>query len=542
MSGCNPASQFGPLPQEWSARTGGPNVARPVVQSGSVYVGSWDGYEYSLDEVSGTQKWLTYLGRSTAYCPQPDQLGVTSSPWLEGGMAYLGGGDSNWYALDSGTGAVRWTVPTGDSSPSGGHFNFSSPAVYNGYAYIGIASHCDRPLVQGELLRVNLGAHSIENVWKAVPDGQVGGTIWTNPVIDPVRRTVFVTTGTRVSVTPYAEAVVALDATTLAVKGYWALPYSDPTPDADWGTSPTLFTDSRGRDLVSAVNKNGILYAFDRDDVSAGPVWQTRIAEGGPAPETGDGSVSTGFFDGQRLYYAGGRTTVAGLKTAGSIRALDPGTGRILWERGLPSLVFGALTGAAGKVVVAGQSALYVVDGASGNVEWGNDLGQQIYGGAAIDGNTLFVVDVGGGIHAFEYPGGATAAFVRSRADAIDACWTAGASTMRCRLVDRRCTEIGTLPRSVRRFRVGRISIAARRLEDGPPATVRLYARSDCSARPALTFRLRDLRTKVGYRGRRFFPGGTSFTVSSSQPLSLLVRYSRGKSDLKIGNARRTGP
>ena len=259
-------------------------------------------------------------------------------------------------------GAVSWSVPTG--STSSGYYNWSSPAALNGFAYVGIASRCDMPLVQGKLLRVNLATHQIANVWKVVADGQLGGTIWTSPVVDAGRNAVFVTTGNRAYDSTgdsqrYAEALVSVDATTLAIKGSWSLPLSDPTPDADWGTSPTLFTDSQGSDLVSAANKNGILYAFRRDDVSAGPVWTRRLADAATGSDPAAGGVySNGYFDGQRLYYAGGQTTIAGKTAAGAVRALDPRTGAVIWERAMPSRTYGALTGANGMLVVPSRTAL----------------------------------------------------------------------------------------------------------------------------------------------------------------------------------------
>ena len=100
-------------------------------------------------------------------------------------------------------------------------------------------------------------------------------------------------------------------------QGFLALPVSDPTPDADWATSPTLFTDSLGRDLVSAANKNGILYAFLRDDVSAGPVWSRRLAAQPPGqirppaastrPAFSTASGSTTRADGPPSTATGGR-------------------------------------------------------------------------------------------------------------------------------------------------------------------------------------------------------------------------------------------
>jgi outer membrane protein assembly factor BamB len=401
------------LEHQWTAQTGYRIAAKPVVSGGTVFIGSWDGYEYAFDAQSGAQKWRTFLGQTRDTCPEDITVGVTSAPQVQNGVAYLGGGDSNWYALDAQTGSVLWTVPTGDNSPSGGHYNWSSPAIHNGAAYVGIASLCDRPLVQGKLLRVSLSTHQIANVWKVVPDGQVGGTIWTSPVVDAARNTVFVTTGNRAwdstgATQQHAEAMVALDATTLAVKSYWSLPVADPTPDADWGTSPTLFTDSSGRALVSAANKNGILYAFNRDNLGAGPVWQVRLAQAAAGDDPGAGGVySNGFFDGQRLYYGGGRTTIRGTTYEASIRAIDPATGRFIWEAAIPRKPFGALTGANGMIVVpAFQPALYGFEAATGKVAFWNPLGEGnwLYGASTIANGLLYYGDGFGVVHALRFP------------------------------------------------------------------------------------------------------------------------------------------
>ena len=49
------------LIQAWQFRTPQPISATPAVVNGVVYIGSWDGYEYGLDELTGELKWKTYL-------------------------------------------------------------------------------------------------------------------------------------------------------------------------------------------------------------------------------------------------------------------------------------------------------------------------------------------------------------------------------------------------------------------------------------------------------------------------------------------------
>src|SRR5260370_14314493 len=220
------------LAVKWAFKTGGPIAATPTVVGNTVYVGSGDGYEDALNATTGAMLWKTFLGKTTAPC-YPQLAGVSSSADVENGVVYVGGGDSNWYALDATTGNVLWSVFTGDNTK--GWYNWASPLIYNRYAYIGTARRGDCPLVPDQLLQVALTTHQVVNTFNAVPQGQVGGGIWTSPSVDTSTNTVFVTTGTRNQDTQtLTEAVVALDASTLAVKSSWAIPNSQPTVDSDF--------------------------------------------------------------------------------------------------------------------------------------------------------------------------------------------------------------------------------------------------------------------------------------------------------------------
>jgi outer membrane protein assembly factor BamB len=502
IAGC---SRYGPLEQQWSFQTGDKVAATPAVNWSRVFVGSWDGYEYALDEATGAQRWRTFLG----VVPNPggcDELGVTSSPLTLGGSLYLGGGDNYWYALNMYTGHSLWRVFTGDTHT--GHYNWSSPAALNGFAYVGIASQCDSPLVQGQLLRVNISTHQIVNTLNIVPNGQVGGTIWTKPVVDAARNSVFVTTGNRAytnsgnDTQPHAEAMVAVDATTLAIKSFWSLPVGDPTPDADWGTAPTLFTDNTGRDLVSAANKNGVLYAFLRDNVAAGPVWSRRLAFAAVGDEPAAGGIySNGYFDGTRLYYAGGGTTIDGQTSNGSIRALDPRTGAIIWERALPNRTFGALTFANGMLVVPSYGVLYLVDPATGDLLYDNSL--PLYGAATVANGRLFVGDTNGVVHAYTYPSAPGAGSSAS----------ATASTARVALA-RGCQTVDGPAPGGGRVRVTRLGSAS------APATIRVFEGDDCTGQPVARTKLSGGDASV-LAVPRSLRAGSDVSVLSSKAVRL---------------------
>jgi outer membrane protein assembly factor BamB len=423
-----PASSFGPLSEAWlKAPSAWPYAARPAVINQTVYIGSWDGYERAYDE-SGNLKWATNLGQTTSCFQQvggPFTQGVTSAPAFDpvSGDLYLGDGTNNFDALDPKTGAILWSVTT-DTTP--GNYNWSSPLIYNGHAYIGTASFCDDPLTQGKLLSINLSTHQIDASFAVVPAGQLGGGIWSSPVVDPRTNTVFVTTGTRTSASQtLSESIVALDATTLAVKSHWQVADCNPTcGDRDWGTTPTLMTDSGHRQLIAAANKNGFLYAFDRNNLAGGPIWQDHIAIGGALPSSGQGSVSNGVFDGTNLYYAGGITAVGGQTYRGSVRAIDPATGRYVWERGLPAVPLAALTMANGELVsptydFAGRAGLWAINAATGNVDYANP--GSFFAPPTIADGLLFEGDVNGNFTAYRFPSAPGGAVVRPSGSAAQA-------------------------------------------------------------------------------------------------------------------------
>ena len=390
-----------PLRQSWSAQTRGPVATRAVESGGVVFAGSWDGREYALRARDGHVLWKTSLGTtSSERCPHYKSAGITSAPVIADGSVYLGGGDAFWYSLDAATGAVQWRVPTGDNSQAGGHYNWASPAVFGGHAFVGISSFCDNPLVQGQLLRVDLATHAIDGVWNVVPDGREGGTIWTTPVVEPDRNRLFLTTGNGNDV--YAETIVTLDIESLQPLDSWKLPEKERVNDSDWGTAPTLLTDSGGRRLVVAANKNGILYAFQRDRLHDGPVWKQRVAVAGDCPNCGAGTVSTGAFDGRRLFFAGGASFIGKHKYNGSVRAIDPATGRVLWSRGLSGAVLGALVRAHGKVFAAAETGLYVIRARDGAVLHQNPFpNDRLWAAPLVDRKRVIVGTLNGKIRAF---------------------------------------------------------------------------------------------------------------------------------------------
>ena len=117
--------------------------------------------------------------------------------------------------------------------------------------------------------------------------------------------------------------------------------------DLDFGSSPTLFAGTiagRATKLVAACNKNSVLYAWRRSNLAAGPVW-SRLVGTSAAADVGACLTSPAWdFQSQRLFATSNQTVIAGTTAPGSVRALDPSTGSILWEQPLPCLPVGSPT------------------------------------------------------------------------------------------------------------------------------------------------------------------------------------------------------
>jgi outer membrane protein assembly factor BamB len=401
------------LKLKFAFATGGPIATSASIVGTTAYVGSWDGYEYAVDTQTGTMIWKQYLGVTTDPGCNPVNNGITSSAAIVNGVLYVGGGGPYWYALDPATGNVLWKVYTGDNSQAGAHYNWSSPLIVGSYAYIGIASNCDNPLVQGQLLEVGIsGAQQgqIVNTYNFVPNGQVGGGIWTTPTYDPATNTIFVSTGTLNDHTQtQSQAIVALNATSLQYESSWQLPFEASVLDSDWGTTPTLTTDAAGDQLLSVANKNGILYTFNRNDLAAGPVWQHQIAIGGDCPTCGDGTIASGIFANGTLYYAGGNNIQGSHGSGGSITAFDPGTGRVLWSRQTEQPILGSPAYVNGMIGETEGNTFEVLDASSGALLYSYVLPATVYGAVSVARSQFYVGAVDGKLYAFGLPGSTAA-------------------------------------------------------------------------------------------------------------------------------------
>lgn len=361
-------SNVSQLQEVWTLPSNGSDFSAPIVVNNTLFYGSWNGEEYAVNAATGLVEWSRDLGTDPGcgYAP----MGISSTAAYDRGTLYLGGGDGYWYALNATTGQVDWRYFVG-APPTFNNYDWASALVYGSSLYIGVASCFDNPLVRGALVQVNLtGSHTANHTFYTVPANETGADIWTTPAADPGSNTIWVTTGNENSSYPtYANAIIALDASTLAVRGSWQVPNLQ-GQDSDFGSSPTLFQTATGTPMVVATNKNGVAYAFDRANVSTngswGPMWTL---------DTGMG-FSSGAFDGHTLYLAGN-----------GLYAVQPSNGSVLWENPNVSGVYSALTWANGIVYVGSGTTIDAVDASNGTMLWN----ASVPGGGNINAESVLV-------------------------------------------------------------------------------------------------------------------------------------------------------
>jgi outer membrane protein assembly factor BamB len=129
--------------QRWMLKTGGPVASTPAIAGGKVYALSDDGRLYAIDARTGELLWKFATqgerrfearglhGMQPASQTFSDMYDVyRSSPVVADGAVFFGSGDTNVYAVDAETGALRWKFKTGDVV-------HASPAFAGGTVYVG---------------------------------------------------------------------------------------------------------------------------------------------------------------------------------------------------------------------------------------------------------------------------------------------------------------------------------------------------------------------------------------------------------------------
>ncbi|MGZ4430462.1 MAG: outer membrane protein assembly factor BamB family protein [Gaiellales bacterium] len=416
------------LEQVWKWDDKGALVASPTVFQGRVYIGDDAGFFTAIDLNTGLPLWRKQVGgvQPKRSCPSPRGIASTATvmpdPSDDKLTVYVAAADGFLYALDAESGDVVWKSEVAKPSATvNDYYNWSSPTVSHGKIYVGLASQCDNPLVRGGIKAYDQDTGKLLATYWAVPPGVTGGTIWSSEAV-MANGDVIATTGNAASKAPESEwgdsfAIERLDGTTLKVLQKWTVPRAMLVFDSDFGASAGIWTavvKGVRTPMVGACNKNGRFYALASRAITNGPVWTSQVDT--PPPPGGYRScLAAPAWDGSRLFVAGNDTIIGGKVYQGSIRQLDPATGRPVWQLGLDGSVFGSpsINGSGVLAVPAWQAnpaanqGVYLVEAENGKLlRLLSQKESQVFSQPVFAGRFLLVASLNKGLVAYA-PGGA---------------------------------------------------------------------------------------------------------------------------------------
>jgi polyvinyl alcohol dehydrogenase (cytochrome) len=438
------------LKPRWTLTAAGAVSATPTVVGGVVYVPDYGGKLWAVNAKSGRVLWSHDISEYTGVAGDISR----TSPTVYGDQLILGDGwilspstaGAKVFSVNRYTGKLTWSVQV-DTNPDS--MITASASVYQGVIYQGVSSKGEASTTstfRGKVvaLKASNGAH----LWNSymvpsnngdsdsnLPGYYTGNAVWSSsPVIDPVRGLLYFGTGNNYTVpdgvctepdqtncTPspadnYLDSIVAVKlkdgkvawADRTIDADLWTVPQPS-GPDFDFGAGPNLFTTKnpvtgRSQQLLGIGQKSGTYWAVN--PANGKVVWQTTA---GPAGDGGNGGIEYGTAtDGKRIYVAEADTahkpyTLAGSGpyagktiTAGSWAALDPATGKILWQTPDPTgAVDTSYVNVANGVVYAGSvdavgTNMYALDAKTGRILWSFASGGSVSGGAAISDGSVY--------------------------------------------------------------------------------------------------------------------------------------------------------
>jgi outer membrane protein assembly factor BamB len=386
---------LGSVKQVWASAAFDQAVyAQPLVAGGRVIVASEGNTVYALDSATGTVVWQTNLGEavpgSELPCGNIDPSGITGTPVIDAGSGTLyvvanlrSGPHHELFALGLGDGAVRWhrAVDPPGLQPAVEQQR-GALALTGGRVYVpfgGLYGDCGP--YKGAVVSVAADG-SGELASYVVPTSRMAG-IWNpeGPAVD-ANGDLWVTTGNSAgqSTFDYGNAVIRLSPS-LQVQDYFA-PADWPrlnAGDVDLGSlGPALLASGR----VLAVGKDGVAYLLDTAHLGqvGNPLGSLDIGSSAFGASANTGSLA--FVPCTKALVA---LTVAGDKLAvawsakggsctpsiaagavwalgydGTLRALDPASGKVVFSVALGSPVsrFISPAAAGGKLFIADGNRL----------------------------------------------------------------------------------------------------------------------------------------------------------------------------------------
>jgi polyvinyl alcohol dehydrogenase (cytochrome) len=327
---------------------------QPTVASGRIFVGSDNGYVYSLSAATGCVYWSF---QAKGWVRNATTVGPVKGHGSTRYAVYFGDGKANIYAVDAQDGKLLWTTRVEE------HFTAratGSPTFHDGRLYVPVssweeyqASTPEYPCCTFRGSVVALDANTGRQIWKTymIPEepkrtkknsrgtqlyAPAGASVWNAPTVDTQRHALYFGTGDSETEPAVAasDAVVALDLNTgqmlwsyqSQANDAWLNGCNGPDkpencpaelgPDWDIGNSPILRALPGGKRVLVAATKNGNVFALDPDNHGA-VLWRTPLAD-----KPRSGMVWGGAADEHTAYY--------GL-SGGGVVAVQLATGERTW-------------------------------------------------------------------------------------------------------------------------------------------------------------------------------------------------------------------
>jgi polyvinyl alcohol dehydrogenase (cytochrome) len=360
--------------------------SQPAVVGDTLFVGSTDAKLYALNSTTGAIRWsydlTSVAGPWTDANPDP----VRDGPAVAGGTVYFGDSRGYLYAVNQATGQLRWATLLDKSNPD--VEITGSPTVYDGRVYVGVSNkeagyqqyNLDYPCCKGrgELVALNAATGSVAWRHYTLPPAQAVGT-WPS------------------GATEYAPSGVSV----------WDTPVIDPASQTIFvgtGQNYTGVTSEADSVLALSLSNGTVRWQHQmQPDTYTSICDEPQYADYCPGAANGT-DHDWDFGSSANLFTLDGRRVLGIGDKSGVYRAFDASTGQLLWSRALtpdPS-----------------------VEGGSGGIQWGTSY----------DGNRLYVATWNANPGTLFALNPATGAIIWQTPTPADGCTTGGAGGQNCAL------------------------------------------------------------------------------------------------------------